>query len=83
MFSRQGRKGQSLRRRSESLIPREKVVFELIVDGKANEVVAVDLGLSQRTVEIHRSNVMEKMGARSVAHLVKMYLTLHPDQGTS
>jgi two-component system response regulator FixJ len=72
-----------LRARAESLTPREKEVFELIVVGKANKVVAIDLGLSERTVEIHRSNVMEKMGARSVAHLVRMYLTLFGDQPTS
>ena len=66
-----------LRGRSESLTPREREVLELIVEGKANKVVAIDLGLSERTVEIHRANVMEKMGARSVAHLVKMYLTLN------
>jgi FixJ family two-component response regulator len=71
-----------LRTRAESLTPREKEVFELIFAGKANKVVAIDLGLSERTVEIHRSNVMEKMGARSVAHLVRMYLTLHGDQPT-
>lgn len=66
-----------LRRRADSLTPREKEVLELIVEGKANKVVAIDLGLSECTVEIHRANVMEKMGARSVAHLVKMHLTLH------
>jgi len=76
-------KHSDLRRRCESLTPREKEVFELIVDGKANKVVAIDLGLSERTVEIHRGNVMEKMGARSVAHLVKMYLTLHPDRAAN
>lgn len=65
-----------LRRRAESLTPREREVMAAVVDGKANKVIAIDLGLSERTVEIHRSNVMEKMGARSVAHLVKMDLTL-------
>jgi two-component system response regulator FixJ len=70
-------KHADLRRRAESLTPREREVFELIVEGKANKVVAIDLGLSERTVEIHRANVMEKMGARSIAHLVKMYLTLN------
>ena len=69
-----------LRNRAESLTPREREVFQHIVAGKANKVVAIDLGLSERTVEIHRSNVMEKMGAKSVAHLVKMYLTLFDDQ---
>jgi FixJ family two-component response regulator len=65
-----------LRQRSESLTPREREVMALVVDGKANKVIAIDLGLSERTVEIHRANVMEKMAARSVAHLVKMHLTL-------
>ncbi len=62
--------------REQSLTPREREVLVLVVDGKANKVIAIDLGLSERTVEIHRANVMEKMGARSVAHLVKMHLTL-------
>ena len=65
-----------LRRRADSLTPREREVLELIVEGKANKVVAIDLGLSERTIEIHRANLMEKMGARSIAHLVKMHLTL-------
>jgi FixJ family two-component response regulator len=65
-----------LKARQESLTPREHEVLALVVDGKANKVIAIDLGLSERTVEIHRANLMEKMGARSVAHLVKMYLTL-------
>jgi two-component system response regulator FixJ len=66
-----------LKRRAESLTPREREVMALVVDGRANKVIAIDLGLSERTVEIHRANVMEKMGARSVAHLVKMHLTLN------
>jgi FixJ family two-component response regulator len=65
--------------RLESLTPREKQVMNLIVEGNANKVIAIDLGLSERTVEIHRAKVMEKMGARSVAHLVKMHLTLADD----
>ncbi|HEV8332744.1 MAG TPA: response regulator transcription factor [Steroidobacteraceae bacterium] len=68
-----------LKQRSDSLTPREREVMALVVDGKANKVIAIDLGLSERTVEIHRANVMEKMGARSVAHLVKMHLMLGGD----
>jgi len=65
-----------LKQRSDSLTPREREVMASVVDGKANKVIAIDLGLSERTVEIHLANVMEKMGARSVAHLVKMHLML-------
>jgi two-component system, LuxR family, response regulator FixJ len=62
--------------RIESLTPREKQVMAMVVDGAANKVIAIDLGLSERTVEIHRAKVMEKMGARSVAHLVKLQMSL-------
>ena len=65
-----------VQRRLETLTPRERQVMDLVVNGEANKVMAIDLGLSERTVEIHRAKVMEKMGARSVAHLVKMNLTL-------
>ena len=63
---------QEIRRRVETLTPREKEVLGLVVQGKANKVIAIDLGVSQRTVEIHRSRVMEKMKARSLAQLVRM-----------
>jgi len=49
-------------------------VLSLITRGKPNKVVAADLGVSQRTVEIHRARVMEKMGASSFAQLVRMVL---------
>jgi FixJ family two-component response regulator len=67
---------EDLRHRAESLTPREREVMGLVVDGRANKVIAIDLGLSERTIEIHRAKVMEKMGARSIAHLVKMNLVL-------
>ena len=79
-FDRDNRKDLAARaevqRRVETLAPREKQVMDLVVEGQANKVMAIDLGLSERTVEIHRAKVMEKMGARSVAHLVKMNLSL-------
>jgi FixJ family two-component response regulator len=65
-----------LRERLESLTPREREVLGLVTQGKANKVMAGDLGVSQRTVEIHRARVMEKMGANSLAQLVRMTIDL-------
>ena len=67
--------GQIAQRFAE-LTPREHAVMELIVQGKANKVIAGDMGISQRTVEIHRARVMEKTQASSLAHLVRMQLRL-------
>jgi len=65
-----------IRERRDSLTPREREVLGLVTSGKANKVMAADLGLSQRTVEIHRARVMEKMGASSLAQLVRMVMDL-------
>jgi FixJ family two-component response regulator len=62
--------------RIKMLTPREHEVMQHVVSGAANKVVAMDLGLSQQTVEVHRSRVMEKMGARSLAELVRMSLSI-------
>jgi FixJ family two-component response regulator len=67
-------KHDQIRQRLESLTPREAEVLQLLTQGKQNKVMAGELGLSQRTVEIHRAHVMEKMGAASVAQLVRMVI---------
>ena len=54
------------------LTPRETEVMLLMVEGLPNKLIAHELGMSPRTVEIHRGRVMQKTGARSLAHLVRM-----------
>lgn len=65
----------------ESLTPREKEVFERVAAGQANKVIAIELGISERTVEIHRSQVMHKTKSRSLAELVRLSIGL--EQGRS
>ena len=64
-------------RRQESLTPRERQVLDLVAAGESNKGVARYLQISEKTVEIHRANVMEKMHAKSLADLVKMVSTLN------
>lgn len=63
-----------IRVRLETLSRREDQVLDGLVAGKANKVIAYDLGLSPRTVEVYRANVMTKMQARSLSELVRMSL---------
>lgn len=62
----------SLRSRMNSLTPRERQVFELVVTGLLNKQVADRLGTAEKTVKVHRASVMRKMHADSVAELVVM-----------
>lgn len=61
-----------IRERLASLSAREHQVLEGLVAGRANKVIAYDLGISPRTVEVYRANVMTKMQARSLSELVRM-----------
>jgi FixJ family two-component response regulator len=68
----------SLRNRFLTLSPREQQVMKLVTTGKMNKQVAGDLGLSEITVKIHRAAAMRKMGARTLADLVRMADALQP-----
>src|SRR3990167_469642 len=77
--SRGGRRQDGIRANLKLLSPREREVLDRVVQGQANKVIAADLELSQRTVEIHRARVMEKMQADSLADLVRMMLIVESD----
>jgi FixJ family two-component response regulator len=66
------------RERFGTLSPRERQVMQLVAAGKMNKQVAADLGISEITVKIHRGAVMRKMGARTLADLVRMADVINP-----
>ena len=65
-----------IRERLASLTPREREVLDGLVAGLPNKTIAYDLGISPRTVEIHRARVMEKMRAKSLSELVRIAIQL-------
>lgn len=67
------------RRREQSLTELERKVMTLVIEGHPDQVIAVDLGLSEQTAAALRIHAMEKMAADSVAHLIKMQLLLSDD----
>ena len=62
----------TLRKRLESLTPREREVLPLVVSGLPNKRIAAEIGTSENTVKVHRSQLMRKMGADSLAELVRL-----------
>jgi len=70
----QWRQNAETARRREQLTGREREVLELIVAGRLNKQIADDLGISIKTVEVHRARVMEKMGVASLAELVQLVM---------
>ncbi len=67
---------EQMRARCDMLTGRERQVMDLVVQGKLNKQIALVLDLSHKTVEVHRSHVMEKMGAASLAALVRIAVLL-------
>lgn len=63
------------------LTPRERSVLEQLVAGRSNKVAAYELGISPRTIEIHRARIMDKMKARSLSDLVRVSLSAAPSNG--
>ena len=56
------------------LTPRERQVLQLITNGQSNKEAGRELGISPRTIEVHRARVMEKLGARNTADLMRIVL---------
>lgn len=69
----------SIRARLELLTPRERQVLGSVVDGQSNKGIARELGISPKTVELHRGNMMLKMHAGSLAELIRMWLQVEPE----
>ena len=67
---------EELERRWQALTPREREIAARIAEGEGNKQVAAGLGISVRTAELHRAHVLRKMGARSIAQLVRMLVAL-------
>ena len=69
---------ESINARMERLTARERQVMELILAGKLNKVIATELAVSMRTVEVHRSSVFEKMGVHTAVELAQLLLSANP-----
>lgn len=83
-FARQGsevqveRAAEEYARRLGSLSPREREVMELVVGGRHNREIAIELGISVRTVEVHKARVMDKLAVGTVADLVRQHMQHGP-----
>jgi FixJ family two-component response regulator len=71
---------EEIKGRLSTLTSREKQVLQLVVQGKTSKAVAAELGISQRTVDVHRARIMNKMGTTSTTKLVRMVLRILDNQ---
>jgi len=62
--------------RYQSLTERERQIFQLVTDGNANKSIAGDLGISERTVEVHRSSAIKKLNVRTLADLIRLRIDI-------
>jgi two-component system response regulator FixJ len=67
----------TLEGRAALLTPREREVFELVAEGEPNKAIARHLGISYRTVELHRARIIEKLQARSLSDLIRMSIIMN------
>lgn len=72
-------KMSAARARLSTLSPREREVMRLVIAGYRNKQIAFELGISEKTVKVHRAHIMEKAGVRSVAQLVTVWHSLEPE----
>jgi two-component system response regulator FixJ len=68
--------------RAASLTPREREVFDLVAAGEPNKAIAQHLGISFRTVELHRTQIIEKLQARSLSDLIRMGIIINSNLTT-
>lgn len=71
-----------IERRHATLTERERQIMAQVAQGRLNKQIADELGVSTRTVETHRAHIIEKMGATSLSHLVRMAVAMAPGRGT-
>jgi two-component system, LuxR family, response regulator FixJ len=72
----------ALQSRAALLTPREREVLELVAAGEPNKVIAGRLGISFRTVELHRAHIIEKLQARGLSDLIRMAIIMNSNPGT-
>lgn len=70
---------QALKEHFATLTPRERQVFEMVVVGKLNKEIAIDLGTVEKTIKVHRAHLMRKLNCRSLAGLVRLARELETD----